>query len=86
MSFSVPRHSPLQIKIALHYWVVPGQYEGPEDKSFVKDLCGHMVNYGLLETCDDGYCRGPALQCYVDALCSIPWPVQVWKIPDGTDD
>ena len=88
-------HSPLEIKIALHYWCYPHDYENAEgphwNSPVVRDIIRRMQDAGLIVTLPVAadrpaiYGRGPALRCYIDALCSIPWPVQVWKIPDGTD-
>ena len=88
--------TPLEISIALHYWTRPGDYGAgaPDfniDAPAVIEQRQQMVNAGLLVQVNAPgrrYDAGPALECYVTALCNLPWPVQQWVMPvnihDGT--
>lgn len=84
--------SPLEIKIALHYYCHPGDYDGGEgphfESSAVRRMHIEFVERGLLRRVDGEPAEGeahwtaaPALEVYVDALCAVPWPVQEWVIP-----
>lgn len=86
--------SPAEIKIALHYWVHPYDYDGIEAPNFVMEVCEKMVRAGLLryDSPEVGVI-GPkftrneeAMKVYVEALCAIPWPVQVWVVPKVTGE
>lgn len=85
--------SPLEIKIALHYWALTNDYEDHVEPKHgrspaVQDALARFVAMGLLvdkmqgseHRCDRRYDSGPALECFVDALCSVPWPKQKWVI------
>lgn len=84
--------SPLQIQMLLHFWTRPTRYaEGDADhrnSPAVQALFGQFVSSGLLErTVENEYGEvfkaTDALGVYAEALCSVPWPVQVWVIPQA---
>ena len=83
--------TPLEISIALHYYCRAGDYgRGCGDNNFhapaVKETLSEFVTRRLLdavpdvEASDQEYRRGPALECYVEALTAIPFPTQKWSI------
>lgn len=85
--------SPLEIEIALWYYVRPGDYgKGPgSDNNFnapaVQNALQRFVEAGLLKAHvpnDDlpqKFHNTDGLRVYVEALCSIPWPEQRWVLP-----
>jgi hypothetical protein len=82
--------TPLQIAIALHYWTRADDYGlGNGDDNFnasaVRDQRSEMCAYQLIEANEPGaiprYKAGPALECYINALCALPWPEQKWVMP-----
>jgi hypothetical protein len=88
--------TPLQIEIALHYWTRTTDYGlGNGDNNFdapaVVSQRNEMLRAGLLNANDTtvypqhtrNYAPGPALECYIKALCALPWPVQQWAILDS---
>lgn len=87
--------TPLEISIALHYWTRVTDF-GSEAPDFninapaVVEQRNQMVNARLLNpSYGDGgrlYMAGPALERYVNALCSVPWPVQKWVMPSGKEE
>jgi len=84
--------SPLKINIALWYQCRPGDYgKDAGDYNFkapaVQDALLDFVNGGLLGKnpagCEAEFYATEALKVWVEALCSVPWPVQTWVIPNG---
>ena len=81
--------SPLEIRIALHYWTTPGDYELGTGchwhSTAVQETLSKLVERGLLQRREAAdlamYKRGPGLECYVKALCDISFPIQKWIIP-----
>jgi hypothetical protein len=83
--------TPLEICIALHYWTHTTDYGRDNgDHNFSASAVvaqrDQMVEAGLLilgtgERTVRNYDIGPALETYVNALCSVPWPVQKWVMP-----
>lgn len=82
--------TPLEIDMALWYHCRPGDYDkGNGDNNYhapaVQAALKDFVSAGLLGLCPAGseraYYGTPALEVYVDALCSVPLPVQQWVIP-----
>lgn len=80
--------SPLEISIAIHYHCRVddyGRHNG--DNNFhapaVMEAIGRFQEAGLL-TLTDGipsYRATPGLAVWVDAICSVPMPIQQWVIP-----
>lgn len=78
--------TPLEIEILLHYATRATDYRnGDFSAPAVRDAVERFVGAGLLVERDPGQTplywmleRGHA---YVDALCKLPLPVQVWVIP-----
>ena len=81
--------SPLEIKIALHYWSQNTiDYPNMNDPA-PREILFTFSECGLLKRSDDPsaiprYTAGPALKCYVSGLMSIPFPVQHWVLPPIT--
>ena len=82
--------TPLEISIALWYHCRNGDFgrfsgDNNYDSPAVQSAFKSFVNRGLLvlnAAPNDCIYRGtPALKVYVDALCSVPLPVQQWVIP-----
>lgn len=85
--------TPLHVNIALHYHTSVDQWPDlriPIHERYANDL----VNYGLLEKdpshvgpfCASIYRKTPALAVWIEALCSVPFPVQQWVIPKSSPD
>lgn len=83
---------PLEISIALWYYTRPGDYgRGDGDNNFdapsVQAALQGFVDAGLLKRNDPNsdlpqhFYGTDGLRVYVEALCSVPWPVQQWVIP-----
>lgn len=87
--------SPLKIMIGLHYWTTPTEYAAHDDShrksGAVREALADFVNGGLLVKRDKPneyggtYKPTDALGAWVEALCNVPWPVQVWVIPSKPD-
>jgi hypothetical protein len=81
--------SPLEIKIALHYCTTPGDYSDGNGVHWsspaVKAIIAAFVSDGLLSNAGgrggEMYGKTEALGVWVDAICSVPKPVQKWIIP-----
>jgi hypothetical protein len=81
--------SPLEIKIAMHYWALVGDYEDGKGEHWnspaVQSILGSFVHDGLLKRAGnevmEKYQRTDALGVWVDAICAVPKPVQMWIIP-----
>lgn len=75
------QHSPLQVLILIHYYTTPGDCEAIENK---KPLCEQFVKDGLLlKSEEEGQlyeANRPALEVYINAICSVPFPKQEWII------
>ena len=73
--------TPYEIELLLrfHYRAIP--MEGFTDSPLLYKTLGKFEKLKLI-TLDDicHYKAGPALACYVDAICSIPAPENVWQI------
>ena len=85
--------SPLEIKIALHYWFNSTEDYAADDERHrtspaVVSAVDSMVKAGLLEYAGNVPGRveaGPALATYVAALRAVPFPVQQWVIPKADE-
>jgi hypothetical protein len=85
---------PGEIAIAIHYWTTPGEYSADNtahrESPFARDVHESFVKRGLLRKLDEPnaygatYASTEALGVYIDALCSVPFPVQQWVIPSQT--
>lgn len=82
--------SPLEIQIAIHFWTRPTKYAEHEpdhrNSGAVKAILSWYVRDGLLEPTAPNehgeiYKATEALGVWVDALCTVPFPVQKWVIP-----
>lgn len=82
--------SPLEIQMALHFWTRPTAYaeHEPEHRNSgaVKNILAWYVRDGLLEKIPanehgETYKATDALGVWVEALCSVPFPIQKWVIP-----
>lgn len=85
--------SPLKIMIGLHYWTTPTPYAehdpGHANSPAVRDAVQDFINAGMLverETPGEygsKYEATDAMRVWVEALCSVRWPVQVWVVPSA---
>lgn len=82
--------SPLEIQIALHFWTTPTKYaeHEPEHRGSggVKNALARFERDGLLEPIlpngyGEVYNATAALGIWIDALCAVPFPVQIWVVP-----
>lgn len=85
--------SPVEIKVALHYFYSPIDYTAEHnDSESVKGTIERLVSEGLLTDRHVGnpkavlprYVKTEGLNMYVERLCSVPRPRQItrWEIPD----
>jgi hypothetical protein len=84
---STETRSPLFIEVALHYWYSPTQWaEGHINSPASREIHERLYHAGLLETDVVGkyMCVREAMKPYVEALCAVPLPKQVWMIPSET--
>ncbi len=77
--------TPLYIEIGLHYAVRCDEFPrlaAPACKQAVADF----LDRGLLKRpeidCGRDYEPTDGLKAWVDALCAVPFPVQLWVIPE----
>lgn len=85
-------HAPLELLIAVHYYYSNGEkyvgYNTEHDNSeAVRLIKARMVEAGLLcEVSHPGptadYERTDALVVWIEAMCSVPFPIQKWVIPE----
>jgi len=78
--------TPYEIKLLLHFYTTPANPVW-ENGDTIRDITiGSFLKEGLLEIAPKGYgCDWKAtdkLCCYVEGLCALPLPVQVWEIPE----
>ena len=87
--------TPLAIEIALHYWARPERYAWREPEHAnspgVQQIKSQMVKLGLLEPIQLNPSTGDSVQdfkvveepmrLYVEALCSVPYPIKAWTMP-----
>jgi len=81
--------TPLQLSIAIHYYMRPGDYgRGNGDNNWdapaVQDQIEQMAKHGLLrDSPRDGqrYEATPGLDAFITSLRAVPWPVQKWVTP-----
>jgi len=75
------QRSPLEVCILIHYFTMAGDYQNVSN-SLQNKLCEMFVEKGLLlrsEKMGQQYeGNREALTSYVDAICSVPLPRQVW--------
>lgn len=75
--------SPLEVEILLHYFYSPNDHPNVDAPAVQSAITG-FVKKGLLEPTETGVTkwRGnlKALTIYVNAVCSVPLPKQVWII------
>lgn len=81
--------SPLAIEIALYYWTHPGDYRaGDFSASAVQQTIDDFVEAGLLTTersdhhWDARFYTTDGMEAYIEALRSVPLPIQIWVIPN----
>ena len=73
--------TPVEIRVALHYYIYPDQME--EESDAVDMAHGNLVRWGLLSYYDgEGYEKTDKLEVYVQALRGVPLPVAKWVIPE----
>jgi len=78
--------SPLMIEIGLHYHAFMSDYrDGDFGAPAVKEAIAGFLRAGLLKPTPGGpraYEPTEGMRVWVEALCAVPWPEQVWRIPD----
>jgi hypothetical protein len=81
--------TPLEISTGLWYYTRPGDYGLDNgDRNFnapaVRETFKRFVDAGLLCHCSTGEqnykANEPALKAWVEALCSVPFPVVKWVV------
>ncbi len=74
--------TPLEIEILLHYHCTDNEFKNP-DAPAVKEAHNKFVSAGILARREDGthFRISKALDLYIQALCDIPVPIQVWIMP-----
>lgn len=80
--------SPLEISIALHYWVSPEPWKRGSENWTELDgkIVQSMIDAKLLEYQGSNLSGNtPAMRAYVEALCDVPWPEIRWVVPTGAD-
>lgn len=78
--------SPLEISIALHYWVSPTPWKGGSENWADIDakIVHSMVLAKLLEYQGANLSGNtPAMRAYVEALSEVQWPEIRWVVPTG---
>lgn len=81
--------TPIEIEIALHYYYHVGDFrEGDFSAPAVRDTLFKFEQFGLLDRtehpgADRRYGRTEALEIYVNALCSVGYPVKTWVMPEA---
>jgi len=85
-------HSPLLIRIAMHYYYSPNQWS--ESSNASDQVHQYLQRAGLITKDQNGMWEGvdPALEAYVSALKSrwcrrlnVPLPVLQWTVPTTTN-
>lgn len=79
--------------IGLHYWTASTKYAADDpmhaNSPAVKEAVEDFINAGMLKRRDEPteygseYEGTDALRVWVEALCDVRWPVQVWVVPDS---
>jgi hypothetical protein len=73
--------TPLEIEILLNYHYRDGEPPNA-DSPAQKEALAFFVKAGILGRRDDGthWANPIPLKLYIDAICDIPLPVQVWQL------
>ncbi len=76
--------SPLIISIAIWYCTRPGDYNGDDnyDAPAVQEGIKLLCDNGLLVASKGQYMATEGLGVWVNALCNVPFPIQIWAIPE----
>lgn len=76
--------TPLQIEILMHYHCRANDYrDGDFSASAVREAIDGFRGAGLLKDSGRGRIYEPSdgVSLYVEAICSVPLPVQQWVMP-----
>lgn len=78
--------SPLKIRILLHYFAHPvDEYPMPNSHAIDELFGDGLLTDRVADASDhrryNAYTTTPKGDAYVEAICSIPLPVQLWVIP-----
>jgi hypothetical protein len=80
--------TPIEIKILLHYYTMPGDYTGVGEGSVSHEQAlDRFLQLGLLERSNEPgqqYTATEGVKVYVEALMAVPLPERKWVIP-GSD-
>jgi hypothetical protein len=80
--------TPLMIQIGLHYHAMTNDFRDL-DAPAIRDGIAAFVSAGLLRLSrpDDQFGRAyqptDGLRVWVEALCAVPWPERVWRMPES---
>lgn len=76
--------TPLEIEIVMHYYCCPGEYrEGDFTAPAVRSIIDEFRDQlGLIKQTPDGYKITDKGAAFVQSLCSVQLPVQVWVSPE----
>ena len=87
--------TPLHIRIALHYYILSTTIPYAENESahryssatreYTQHLVAAMASWSAWDDYAEYTGHLKALGVYVEALCSVPWPVLRWVIPNAFD-
>lgn len=77
--------SPLHIKILLHYHSIaePWPSETETLTDYIKELC--VFDLLKEDQTKSGYSTTARGNAYIDAILSMPLPIQRWEIPKGEE-
>lgn len=77
--------SPLEVRILLHYWYSPEDFDDHMEAPAQTEIHARFVALGLLEYREGQVPRfrgvTDALRPYVEAVLDIPLPVKKWILP-----
>lgn len=70
--------TPYEITLLINFHALASPLAGVEPTKLRDDI---MRKFTELELVNPDYSAGPALKCYIEAICNIPPPVKNWTIP-----
>lgn len=77
--------TPFELDILLHYYSCAGDHPVVQNNPPIWSETREMfLKYGLLSIATEGtatYKRTERLTVYIDHICSLPLPVQEWRMP-----
>ena len=73
--------TPYEIELLLRFHCRAYPLEDWPNAPILEGTLQYFARQSLIEWDADQWKAGPALACYVEAICAIPAPKQVWRIP-----